>query len=456
MKSITLFSNKKDYKQASKDMIQQARERLDFVPQLVLFYSTLKYNGNYQSMLDIFYEEYGDIPQIGASIDGMIFPDDIRLDGAALILCSDSEAKISVEGIKEKGSIDSSKKLAQKIKCEKGVIILHFPLAHVPNPIKFVQFCAKGIYYSKRCKTTNLNKQKEYARKFADYCDKEHIFYPPPNILEIFAQYTNHKIPIIGFNVLHNQARFKSPNIFCNFNDIEDGIAALIIEKENLDVAYDDIFPDKGKTLNETMDIVRKEFSVVKEFKAKFEKNILILLDGLPPVEAVKDLINVKREGKDDLMNRMDKGNLQVQMPYMLIFFNKKFNGIIHTGFGSYYPFDLFPSFTDVSDCDEQVFLAYEFINGKFDKFISSLEQTKNNKKFKLFSLDVATTQAFGNKVFTYTDEIKRFSQDNYFGIITSAPSIYLPKYLQKRNHITESFPNIFYTSSGTNICIEI
>ncbi|MFA4935719.1 MAG: hypothetical protein WC568_07780, partial [Candidatus Methanoperedens sp.] len=89
MKSITLFSNKKDYKQAANDIVEQAHARLDFKPDLALFYATLKYNGKYQSMLDIFHEEYGDIPQIGASVDGMIYPDDMRMDGAALVLCED-------------------------------------------------------------------------------------------------------------------------------------------------------------------------------------------------------------------------------------------------------------------------------------------------------------------------------------------------------------------------------
>lgn len=456
MESIALFSNKKDHHHAAFDLIEQARKCSDFKPDLVLFYATLKYNGNYQSMLDIIGEEYADIPQIGASVDGMIFPEDIRLDGAALVLCKDPEAKISVKGIKEKGSFNSAEKLAQKIKCEKGVVILHFPLVHVPNPIRSVQFCIKGLYYSNRCKTTNPKKQKEYAGRFSDYCDREHIFYLPPDIIEIFAKNTDYKIPIIGMNVLHTQARFKSPNIFCNFKDIEDGIAALIIEKENLDAVYDDIFPDKGRTLEETVNIVRNEFTVVKEFKATFEKNILIMLDGLPPMEAVRNLINVKKEDKDDLMNRMNKGNFQVQMPYMLVFFNKKFNGMMHTGFGSYYPFDLYPFFTDVSNCDEQVFLAYEFINGKFGKFISSLRQTRNQEKFKLFSLDVATSQAFGNKVFDYSDEIKKIAERNYFGIITVAPSIYLPKYLQSRDYITKAGPDIFYTSAGTNVCLEI
>jgi hypothetical protein len=456
MKSITLFSNKKDYKQAAEDIIEQARERLDFKPDLVLFYSTLKYSGKYQSMLDILHEEYSDIPQVGASVDGMIFPGDIRMDGAALVLCKDPQAKISAQCAKEKGAMESAMKLAQKINCEKGAVILHFPLVHVPNMLKSVQFFARGFYYSKLCKKANQQKQKEYAGKLADYCDKEHIFYLPPNVLDIFAQCTDYKIPIIGINVLHTQARFKSPNIFCNFKDIEDGIAALTIEKKNLNVVYDDIFPYKGNTIEETMNTVRKEFTIVKEFKANFEKNVLILLNGKPPVKAVKDIISVNEEKQDDLIKRMDKGNFQVQMPYMLVFFNKKTGGMMHTGFGAYCPFDLYPFIFDTSDCDEQVFLAYEFIDGKFGEFISSLKQIKLEDAFKFFSIDVGVTQAFGNKVFAYKDEIKKLAKQNYFGIITEAPSIYLPKDLQKRNYITEAGKDIFFTAAGTNVCLEI
>src|SRR3990172_6506528 len=136
MKSVALFSNKKDSKDAARHIIEQARSRLDFDPDLALFYSTLKYNGKYQSMLDIFHEEYGDIPQIGASVDGMIYPDDIHTDGAALVLCKDEDARIRVDGVKEKGALESAEKLAQKIKCEKGVVVLHFPLAHVPIAFK--------------------------------------------------------------------------------------------------------------------------------------------------------------------------------------------------------------------------------------------------------------------------------------------------------------------------------
>src|SRR3990170_8042435 len=327
MKSLALFSNKKDSKDAARDILKQAQSRLDFEPDLALFYATLKYNGKYQSMLDIFHDEYGDIPQIGASVDGMIYPDDMHTDGAALVLCKDEEAKIRVDGINEKGALESAEKLAKRVKCENGAIVLHFPMVHIPNALKFGEFFAKGFYYSKRSEMDNLEKQKEYVGKFSDYCNRENIFYLPPTILNLFAKHTDYKVPIIGINVMHTQVRFNSPDIFCNFEDMGGGIAALIIEKKNINAFFDDIFPEKGKTLVETKHIVSNEFKIVKEFKAKFEKNVLISLDGKPPVEAVKNIIYVSEEEEKELLGHLDKGDFKAVMPYNLLFFNKKTKG---------------------------------------------------------------------------------------------------------------------------------
>ena len=453
MKSITLFSNKKDHKQAARDIIEQT-VALDFKPDLALFYATLKYNGKYQSMLDIFHEEFGDVPQIGASVDGMIFPDDLRMDGAALVLCEDKEARIRVDGIKGKGAIESAEKLAKRIKCEKGAVVLHYPLVHVPGALKAAEFYAKGFYYSKLCK--GAKKQKEYAGKFADYCNKENIFYLPPTVLDIFAKQTGYKIPIISINVMHTQVRFDTPNIFCNFEDIGGGIAALTIEKDNVNAVYDDIFPNKGNTLEETKDIVRKKFTILKEYKGSFEKNVLISLDGQPPMNSAKNLTAVTTKKEEDLLSQMNKGNLQVQTPYMLIFFTKKPNGMVLVGAGSYYPFDIYPFFINVSDYSDDVFLGYEFIDFESNDFISSLRNLRHKNDFKFFCIDVGTISAFGERIFSYKDEVKKLAKENYFGIITVAPSAYLPKEIKKRDYISEAESDIFFTSAGTNTCLEI
>lgn len=454
---MVLFSNKRDYRQAAKEIVQQAYSYSSFEPDLVLFYATLKYNGSFQAMLNIFHKEYGDIPQIGASVDGMIYPEDMHTDGAALVLCRDKNARIHVDGIKEKGALVSSEKLAKRIRCEKGVIVLHFPLVRVPSVLKSAEFFAKGYYYSKRCRSANEKKQREHARKFAEYCDRENIFYLPPTVLNIFAKHTSYKVPIIGINVLHTQVRFNSPHIFCNFEDIGGGIAALIIEKDNINAVYDDIFPDKGSTIEETKRIVRNEFTVIKEFEANFEKNILISLDRKFPVDAVKGQIYVSEEKEDELLGHLDKGDYKVHMPYGILLINKKTNGVFILGTGSYYPFDLFPFFVDVSDYSENVTLGYELVGNKFDAFISCLNNLKyDNKRFVYFCIDVGVVTAFGEKVFEYKDIIKKLVGKNYFGILSTSPSAYIPPEFQLRNYLSEVFNNTFFMSAGTNACVEV
>ncbi|WP_141398837.1 hypothetical protein [Candidatus Methanoperedens sp. BLZ2] len=342
------------------------------------------------------------------------------------------------------------------IKCNNGCIVLHFPLVRVPSVLKSAEFFAKGYYYSKQCKGATIENQKEYASKFAQYCDKDNIFYLPPTILEIFAKQTGYSVPIIGVNVMHTQVRINSPSIFCNFRDIGGGIAALVIEKQDVNAIYDDIFSEKGKTIEETRRNVNKEFTVIKEFKAIFEKNILISLDGMAPVEAVENLIYAAEKKKEDLLGKLEKGEYKLYIPYELLFFNKKTNGVFLLGIGSYYPFELFPFYADLSDYSEDVALVYEIVEEKFELFISSLKNLKYNDRFTYFFLDVGVTTAFGEKVFEYKDKVKQLLGKNYFGILSCAPSAYLPLEFQARDNLSESGKNIFFSSAGTNACIKI
>lgn len=58
MGSITLFSNKEDHQQVSKDNIEGAFEHFDFEPEIALFYAILKYKDKYKYQLNILYRVY--------------------------------------------------------------------------------------------------------------------------------------------------------------------------------------------------------------------------------------------------------------------------------------------------------------------------------------------------------------------------------------------------------------
>ncbi|MCG7850842.1 MAG: hypothetical protein MIO93_16915, partial [ANME-2 cluster archaeon] len=411
----------------------------------------LKYNGHYQEMLDVFQERFGDIPQIGASVDVMIFPNEMRTDGATLVLCKDNDARIEVKSANENGATKSAEKLAKQIKCEKGVVILNFPLVHVPDAMKSAEFYARGKYFSFRANRGDEKTKREMAGKFSDYCDKSKIFYLPSTILEIFAKQLDYKVPVVGMNVMHTQVKFNSPSIFSNFKDIGDGIAALVIEKDDVEVVYDDIFPDKGTTIEETMEIFKSKFKVVKEFDALFEKNVLISLDNMPPIKAVKDAIGATEKNEFELKDYLSKGGVQVTVPYFIVFFNKKTSGCVFTGIDSYFPFDLFPFSIDVKDFSDTVFLAQEFMYINMNDYISGLYLLNENSNFKLFCVDGGSISAFGNKVIEFKNEIEKIQHENYFGVLTAPSSVFLPKKFKRRENIAEIKNNIFYTNGGTN-----
>jgi len=458
MKTKAFFSNKKHPKQAAEEIIEKVNSALDFDPDLVLFYATLKYNGHYQEMLNIFKKRFDGVPQIGASVDGMMFPHDMRTDGAVLVVGEDKDARIEVKSANEKGAIKSAEKLAKQIKCEKGVVILHFPLIHVPDLKKSTEFYTKGKYYSYKASKGDEETKKKMAKKFSDFCEKSKIFYLPPTILEIFAAQLNYKLPIVGMNLMHTQVKLNSPSIFSNFKDIEAGIAALTIEKDDVEVIYDDIFPEKGNTIEETKEIIKENFKVVKEFDVLFEKNILISLDGKPPVQAVKDVTGTYEKDENELMENLDKGKFKVQVPYILMFFNEKLKSMQTLGIDSYFPFDLFPFFFDIDQFSKKAFLSHEPIFLKPENYISGLQKLKmvNHENHVFFCIDVGSISAFGDKVISFKDKVAKIASDNYFGIISESPSIYLPKNMKNKNYMTESKENIFFTSGGGNIFMSI
>ena len=104
---------------------------------------------------------------------------------------------------------------------------------------------------------------------------------------------------------------------------------------------------------------------------------------------------------KKNYHEHLDKGDFKVQMPYELLFLNKKTNGAFLLGIGSYFPFELFPFFMDISDYSEDVALVYEIIDDKFDAFISCLNNLKyNDGRFVYFSMDVGAVSSIREENF--------------------------------------------------------
>lgn len=453
MRCEVLFTNRKDVNQALQDLTSQA-EKLDFEPDLVMVYCTLKYHGKYQKILDGLHEHFGDVPMIGSTADAFVFPHEIRSDGISVAVCEDKDARIETLSEVRGTARERAKKLAEKIKCDEGVIILHLPVVRVPGRIETMNTIMRGIYYSLRCKM-NRERSEEYARAFSEHLYKSGLFNLPQHVLKEFAD-KHPEIPVAGVDVVHSQVRFDCPNVFCNWKDLGNGLSVVVVEKDGVEFHYDDIFPEKGETPEETMEKIRNMKGILREAEAEFAGNVLISIDGRAPQDVIKDLTGVKKPEDKEFLEKLNRGHFDVQMPYTINFINRKTAGSFYMGAASYYPFDLYPIVFDTEDLDNRVLMGYEPFYGRMSEFVKSVEYVKDPSKFNFILLDVSSIMAFGEYAYSYRDFIREKCKEDYFGIFNSAPFVYLPERFRKRNYLPEVENGIYFTGGGTNVTIEI
>jgi len=455
MISETFVSNKSEPKEAAFEISKKA-SKSNIDPDFAFFYSTLKYHGNFDCMLGIIKNTIGDIPQIGGTVDGFITPSELRADGAVLVLCEDSTVNVEAIPAKDLSVKDSIKQLSEKIEVEDGAVLLHFPLFYISGKGTFLKTVAKGKYYDLRCRGSQRSKIK-YAGKFSNYLNKNSIFYPPSVVLSQFSNKLN--LPVIGINLGHSGWMFDSPNVFCNFKNVKNRIAALVLDKKGVNTIYDDIFPSKENvslrnTNNNTND--NNQFKILREFESLKKDNILISLDGKPPMEAINKVINILKIDEEELEESFEKGSLSGESPYILFFRNEETKGLSFIGVSDVYPFDFYPSYMNFEDFSNYVFFGYEPSTGKFLDYVSSLQHLEDEESFTFSIIDVASISTFGDNVRKYVNEFEKTSNKNYFSIFSMSPSVYLPKKYWNYDYLPEVKENILFAGAGANISLEI
>jgi|Deesub1362A_J573_1020465.scaffolds.fasta_scaffold00610_23 hypothetical protein len=456
MRSISLHTNKERAEEAGKDLVNQFRETANFRPNICFFYTTMKYLGRYQTILDILRDEFGNIHQAGCVVDGFVVGEQIWTDGAAVLLMDYTEGKIEVYGDKKGGALKTVESIAEKVKGKDfDAIILHFPLIYVPPRTRLLPFLIRGKYYDRRIRgESELKKKKRYADRFSKYLDRINFVYPANTVLKIMAEATDFKTPIIGLNTLPMRIGYDSPSVFANFKEYKGGVSAFCI-KGKLNVVYDDIFPEKGRSLEETKNIVRKSFSKVETFKANMSKYVIMDIEGNPPFKLLQERYNtIHKMSEDEILNKVERKKLDVQTPFVIVMPSKKTYGATLVGLGDYYPFDIYPIFYDTDYLDEEVFFSYDPFVGKLLNFVSFFNYKKISDSFDFFILDAGMIPAYSDRMLKIIPPIKERSK-KWFGVVTAPPSAYLPETLKVKEYLTEIETRITCTAGGSGVLLE-
>ncbi|PTD94830.1 hypothetical protein C9439_00360 [archaeon SCG-AAA382B04] len=453
MKSKTFFTNQSDPKKATKDLKRKIDKNLNFSPDLALFYSTLKYQGNFNKILDNIQDKINDVPLIGGTIDAAVYPNELRTDGIFIVLCKDDDAEFEVISSNKRGK-DGFKEISKKIENKKEkteTIILNYPLVFLKHRRELLSFLSRGKYYDIISSKRSIPK---YAKNFSKYLYNRGIVNSPNRVLKQISQKINK--PIISINLLHSKFKIGAPKTFSNYNLLEGGISALLIKNKEINLSYGDIFPEKPKEEQNTSKFLNKKFKILDKSEIEKYKNIIYLINNTSPLKAIKDVKETIEMGEKEMVEEIESGKLSSEVPYALFLENKETGGICNVGISDIYPFKMFPTYLDLDNFSNQSYLGFEPLP-EFQEFLSSLKNLRSPQESFVFSIfDISSLESFDTSNINYQEKLKNKLQENHFSLITGSPGIYLPEKYQKKDFLPEAEENIFFTGNGISISLEI
>jgi hypothetical protein len=215
-----------------------------------------------------------------------------------------------------------------------------------------------------------------------------------------------------------------------------------------VNAVYHDIYPERGSSYEETVNIIKSYFSDAEEVEVVKAGIAIGEINGKPPVEFLRE----KREAfgemvEEEFLKKLEEGKFETISPYLLSLLNDKnfsstFLAIINS------PVKLYPSPFNLDCFSDDCFFVGEIFKGGPVKFIEVINERKLDG-FNLILLDMDMIPAFGGNVYKIMEYIRDIDK---LVVFTSTPSMFSPigdKFL------TEVEENICFTTSGSNALLE-
>jgi hypothetical protein len=370
------YSLKNDPKKAF-DEIRSKAENLDFRPNLAIVYLT----EHLQKDAKVF---KFDFDTLCVPVEGFITPDGVWTRGC-LCMFADIDYTLNVF----RGNPDEV--VEQLRSAEKGRFnLLVYPLFYVDSRYSFV-----GKYIRLKL-TSDLEKA---SRIYED------MIYPMNTMLRPFRDDCKEAVALNLFPIKFGIGK---PQICLNGEKIGRGVVHLSFNHK-FGANYTDFLPERGKDVEETKEILRKEFQFIEE--AEVEKSRLAIgkINGL----SVREYLRKHRvRMREDLEKDMEEDEFFGATPYGLLFFSKETGGVAGLGLMDY-DLRFYPSLFDLTLFEDEAVFFGERLSEGLKKVNSILKK----KKTDFILLDQNIILMFEEKIVPILKDL------NVYGLITSYPS---------------------------------
>ncbi len=434
------------YEEIVRDLESKFSE-LDFDPKILLVFLTDSVWDDHEKVLEYLKSKFPNTRMAGCFVEGYATPESSWMRGLVILLI-DSDG-VDVFWAKGRNTAETFTKLGSEIGSGWDSVLLIFPAFYFPGKFDALKVYFNNIYYYnlryRRARTVEekIKVLKDYSRML----ESRYIF-PVNRVLRSMPEGT----PIIGMNLMPLEAKFGTPRIFVDYENIGRGGVAVCF-KGKVNSVFHDVFPERGNSFEETVEILKTYFPNV-EIVDVVKKGIAIgEINGIRPVDFLEMKVRAyKTLNKDATLEKLESGRFQTVSPYGIAFISKETFGSSVLGLLPY-PISIYPSLFDLDVFyDTAVFLGEQFRDG-IKSFGRLFEKKIFSDSFDLFVIDHNTIPMFGRKIHRIVDFAKEFCS-NFMGLFSSNPSF--KSKLLDRPYLSEIERNLCFNVSGTSVMIEI
>ncbi|RLI77842.1 hypothetical protein DRP07_11780 [Archaeoglobales archaeon] len=452
MRAEIVYTPKNEFKEARIDLEERIKEvKLSgFEPNFILMFLTDGTFKDWKRYNEFFREGFPDVQMLGCVVEGYAARDEIWTRGVVALL---GEFEGEVEVYFESGDKveEVCNRLGKKIRERYDSILAMFPVFYFPGRLEFARlFINDRLYYRRYRNQETLEGKKSVLGEYSKYLE-DHFIFPIDKVLKYLSESTGGEIPIMGMNLMPLEGKVGTPIILANYEEIGRGVAAMCFKGE-VNAVYHDIYPERGNSFEETVEIIKEYFSNVEEVEVVKAGIAIGEINGMTPMEFLRmKRVAYERIGEGEFLDKVEKGKLQTVTPYGLAFVNKNnFSSLLFGLVNS--PVNIYPSLIELDNFEETGIFVGEIFREGTKKFAEITRYKKRSGAFDLFLFDMDMIPSFKSKIYKVVAELTEHSP-NKLGLFVAPPSAYLPYVASKS--LVEIDRGYFVTGSGSSALLE-
>jgi len=359
-------------------IIESLEERLKAVksPEFYFVFFTESVYPIYLRIVEYLRKKYPDSEMVGFFVGGFVTKSGVWSKGLALLFVDNANLHV----VKGKNVHETFDTLSASVGSKFSMVIA--PLVKFGSTLSVCKFWLVNNYvWWLKYKMNKKKTLKEVSHRL------ERLIYPPNVALSKF------KGEVVGLHLVPLRTKANTPIILTNYKD--EGRVAVAVKLRGK-AKYYDVFPERGKSFEETVEIINDYFTTPIKVKTVKEGLAIGEVNGLPAVEFLKKVRHVHLYNEETVKSQFESGKLKMVTPYGLAYVSKKTHGCSILGLLPY-PLKIYPSVVDLTDFyDEAVFVG-EYLRGGIQAYESTIEKMEC-KDFGLFLIDANVIPMFAGQ----------------------------------------------------------